>query len=146
MDYIVIRLLILSTLQSTEVEIILGLHAPIEPRLSYILFDPCAVLMKVWWKGERGGADIRHDRDTPNVRDRTNEGAGHSTTLESTAMSMEASYSLHLAFNATCLEREGFLASLALRAGTIQQTVNRFKVCFFSLVLESWRWPHARGF
>ena len=48
-----------------------------------------------------------------------------STTLESTATSLEALHMLDIALNATSLEREGFLASVALRAGTIQPTAFR---------------------
>jgi hypothetical protein len=72
----------------------------------------------------------RYLTDVPHVRDRTiNEGQAIDAP-DGTAMSMEALYILDTALNATCLEREGFLASLALRAGTIQQTSNRSKVCF----------------
>ncbi len=66
-----------------------------------------------------------------------------STTLKSTATTLEALHILNIALNATSLEREGFLARVALRAGTNQPTANRSKIYSHSIELEDWCWPHA---
>ena len=58
------------------------------------------------------------------------------TTLESTAMSLETLYILYIALNATCLEREGVLATVALRAAKIHPTANRSEVCSHSIEPE----------
>lgn len=53
-------------------------------------------------------------------------------------MSLEALYILDIVLNATCLEREGVLATVALRAAKIHPTANRSDVCSHSIDPEDW--------
>ena len=51
-------------------------------------------------------------------------------------MSLDALYILDMTLNATRLEREGVLATVALRAAKIHLTANRSEVCSHSIEPE----------